>query len=587
MSERSNLMVPTGPPAKVDGERIYFRSIQCKETGVVYRKHDDVFLLNTDDTRFPYVGKIDAIWVKDNVSYVRTKWYYRLFDIVDEDDRKKIPPYKWSEKQEETLKGIDAGEYECFLNPTHMDTNEASSILGPCDVLNVEGFMDYIDAERKKDGVFFHALKNLQDVLFCRFKYSTKRGTYTAYTSASRYPKHGASAATSAKMPATNKRKRSSSSNLEGHEKVSRSRSASESPSTNISTSGGGDNIPANSSSSVRQQKRSRDNSSTSNDMIHCDNTGLGGSTSGAWSIGTASGSGIKHSEGLSAGHDGQGINSDEDNGRNTPDDLPRFVRVGGKYQLDPAKELPAPGTFRSTRSKPEPIWLASITKKSDRKSIDKYLHTAGASDRPDNFHEFALGALMHANGNLRVAMSTLRAVGQAPPPTPVYSDRNRSSKSSSDTSRSSLSLSEQEAYRRKSSRVKAIAKVMPKYGNDLDPDFMSPEWATRVITGLGRLLVPYHSPREKVGGRAGGILAGSPKPKGASSEDESMEEDRNSDFCSICHRAGKLLCCDGCDAAFHLACVNLRTTPRNKEWLCMPCKQRQEMADYIDKNSK
>ena len=126
-----------------------------------------------------------------------------------------------------------------------------------------------------------------------------------------------------------------------------------------------------------------------------------------------------------------------------------------------------------------------------------------------------------------------------------------------------------------------------------LEPDFMTPNWATAVITGLGRLLVPYTSRESKRGhggglGRRGNVPAngdggqvGGEKGGGESGVEEGDPTDGHSDFCGVCKRSGKLLCCDGCDSSFHLKCVGLKSTPRGK-WKCMPCRQKEEMAEFI-----
>ena len=44
-----------------------------------------------------------------------------------------------------------------------------------------------------------------------------------------------------------------------------------------------------------------------------------------------------------------------------------------------------------------------------------------------------------------------------------------------------------------------------------------------------------------------------------------------NEDSCTSCGAGGALLCCDGCPAAFHLACVGLRNAPPG-QWLCAVC---------------
>ena len=38
-----------------------------------------------------------------------------------------------------------------------------------------------------------------------------------------------------------------------------------------------------------------------------------------------------------------------------------------------------------------------------------------------------------------------------------------------------------------------------------------------------------------------------------------------------MCGRAGELLCCDGCRAAFHLACLRVAAVPIG-DWFCAVC---------------
>ncbi|OQS02280.1 hypothetical protein THRCLA_05335 [Thraustotheca clavata] len=48
---------------------------------------------------------------------------------------------------------------------------------------------------------------------------------------------------------------------------------------------------------------------------------------------------------------------------------------------------------------------------------------------------------------------------------------------------------------------------------------------------------------------------------------------DLNEDACHRCGQAGKLICCDGCPAAFHLSCVGLCVVPATT-WFCPPCRR-------------
>ena len=47
--------------------------------------------------------------------------------------------------------------------------------------------------------------------------------------------------------------------------------------------------------------------------------------------------------------------------------------------------------------------------------------------------------------------------------------------------------------------------------------------------------------------------------------------DDGNADHCYACKGGGELLCCDSCEKAFHLACVNLREVPSG-DWFCGHC---------------
>ncbi|KAF4525586.1 hypothetical protein B566_EDAN018562 [Ephemera danica] len=63
-------------------------------------------------------------------------------------------------------------------------------------------------------------------------------------------------------------------------------------------------------------------------------------------------------------------------------------------------------------------------------------------------------------------------------------------------------------------------------------------------------------------------------------------------DHCRICHRVGKLLCCETCPAVFHLECMDppMEEVPPN-DWQCSLCKAHQvpgvfDCASAIEKNS-
>jgi len=50
-------------------------------------------------------------------------------------------------------------------------------------------------------------------------------------------------------------------------------------------------------------------------------------------------------------------------------------------------------------------------------------------------------------------------------------------------------------------------------------------------------------------------------------------EDDHWERLCSVCERGGTLLCCDGCPKAFHLQCSGLSKMPEeNEDWFCVDC---------------
>ncbi|KAK8163630.1 hypothetical protein IWX90DRAFT_504283 [Phyllosticta citrichinensis] len=57
-------------------------------------------------------------------------------------------------------------------------------------------------------------------------------------------------------------------------------------------------------------------------------------------------------------------------------------------------------------------------------------------------------------------------------------------------------------------------------------------------------------------------------------------QRSENDDFCSACGFSGLLLCCDGCDKAFHLTCCDppLEETPEER-WLCHVCAAKTKQA--------
>ncbi|KAI7277682.1 hypothetical protein KC345_g6458 [Hortaea werneckii] len=73
--------------------------------------------------------------------------------------------------------------------------------------------------------------------------------------------------------------------------------------------------------------------------------------------------------------------------------------------------------------------------------------------------------------------------------------------------------------------------------------------------------------------GLSGAGGAGQESPIG---DDDNEELSENNDFCSACGGSGFLLCCDGCDRAFHFACLdpplNEEASELNEPWYCYIC---------------
>jgi hypothetical protein len=57
--------------------------------------------------------------------------------------------------------------------------------------------------------------------------------------------------------------------------------------------------------------------------------------------------------------------------------------------------------------------------------------------------------------------------------------------------------------------------------------------------------------------------------------------DDPNEDWCRVCRDGGNLMCCDGCEAAYHPRCLNLPGVPSDA-WFCPDCVAAQE-ATAID----
>lgn len=62
---------------------------------------------------------------------------------------------------------------------------------------------------------------------------------------------------------------------------------------------------------------------------------------------------------------------------------------------------------------------------------------------------------------------------------------------------------------------------------------------------------------------------------------DEAVIEDGNVDYCHICKKAGKLVCCDRCPRAFHEKCFKEESANGENSWQCMICDK--EIAGFED----
>ena len=67
-----------------------------------------------------------------------------------------------------------------------------------------------------------------------------------------------------------------------------------------------------------------------------------------------------------------------------------------------------------------------------------------------------------------------------------------------------------------------------------------------------------------------------------AEAAEVTVGDDGNLDVCSICGLGGLLICCDGCPAAVHTACLTDGTAPDEDDedaaWFCAACRQALEM---------
>ena len=57
--------------------------------------------------------------------------------------------------------------------------------------------------------------------------------------------------------------------------------------------------------------------------------------------------------------------------------------------------------------------------------------------------------------------------------------------------------------------------------------------------------------------------------------------DDMNEDMCFRCNQAGELLCCDGCPAAYHMACANQTQVPASSQWFCPQCRKRKSSSSW------
>lgn len=58
--------------------------------------------------------------------------------------------------------------------------------------------------------------------------------------------------------------------------------------------------------------------------------------------------------------------------------------------------------------------------------------------------------------------------------------------------------------------------------------------------------------------------------------------EDGNFSLCSICSRAGELVCCDFCPRAFHANCLETDASSDESNWQCLVCRaEREGLAEY------
>ncbi|KAM6580304.1 hypothetical protein CsatA_004078 [Cannabis sativa] len=62
------------------------------------------------------------------------------------------------------------------------------------------------------------------------------------------------------------------------------------------------------------------------------------------------------------------------------------------------------------------------------------------------------------------------------------------------------------------------------------------------------------------------------PKSSGTDNNNNTNNH-QNDDVCGLCQYGGELLCCDGCPASFHAACLGISVPPPSEDWLCQLCR--------------
>ena len=221
--------------------------------------------------------------------------------------------------------------------------------------------------------------------------------------------------------------------------------------------------------------------------------------------------------------------------------------RVGDSYQ---AGKLPSPKPLsepRYTAKAPGPhmLWDPSIIEESQ---LVKYLQECKKFGDSSLVEEAALKLLMESNGDPAKALDALSTQSS-------LDDTQRILQPSEGSS--GIGIAEQ--ARIKVDKHLGSPRLLDRHSS-VPRDFMDPLWALKIATSLDRRLLPY---RAAVGSKRKILPGTSPN-----------SQNQNDDICAICRCGGILLCCDGCDSAFHLGCIGLRETPSEDEWLCVPCRQ-------------